>query len=120
MNKSMKEKIKEVINELRKIWQGIIATTQIVFNLVLKIIGIIIIIVLLIWIAPKIIDFLTPDTWTLFVCKSKLNEAECYENSYEIPGFKTKKDCLLEGASRFSKQGFECGKNCKTDYGLNI
>ena len=87
----------------------------------MKITWVIIILVLLIYFSPKIVDFLTPDTWTLLVCKNKLNEAECYDTSYEIPGFKTKKDCLLEGASNFSKEGFECGGNCKkTEYGLNF
>ena len=32
------------------------------------------------------------------VCKEKLNDAECYSNSYVIPGFKTEKECMLEGA----------------------
>lgn len=87
----------------------------------LKIVGIIIVIILIINFLSEITDFLTPDTWTLLVCKNKLNEAECYDTSYEIPGFKTKKDCLLEGASNFSKEGFECGNNCKkTEYGLNV
>lgn len=84
------------------------------------IIVIIVVIALLIWMAPKVIDFLTPDTWTLFVCETKLNEYECMENKYEIPGFKSKNECLLEGAKNFSKEGFECGSNCKNVYGANI
>ena len=61
------------------------------------------------------------DDWTLMVCKEKLNNAECYSNSYIIPGFKSSNACLLEGASKFKKEGFECGKNCKeTDYGIRV
>jgi hypothetical protein len=60
------------------------------------------------------------EDWTLMICKEKLNEAECYENSYVIPGFKTSKECLLEGASKFAKEGCECGKNCRNKNGLKI
>lgn len=69
----------------------------------------------------KLADLVTPDKWTLMVCDEKLNSAECYSNSYEIPGFKSAKDCLLEGANKFSKEGFECGSNCKeSDYSLKV
>jgi len=61
----------------------------------------------------KVGDAVTPDKWTLMVCKTKLNDSECYDTSYEIPGFKSARECLLEGASRFQKQGFECGSNCE-------
>jgi hypothetical protein len=61
------------------------------------------------------------EDWTLMVCSQKLNAAECYSNSYVISGFKTQKECMLEGVSRFSQQGFECGKNCKaTQSGLQV
>lgn len=61
------------------------------------------------------------EEWTLMVCKTKLNDAECYDNSYVIPGFASAKECLLEGSSRYSKEGFECGKNCKeNDYGMKV
>src|SRR5215831_11915213 len=31
------------------------------------------------------------------------------------------KECMLEGASKFSREGFECGKNCKkTQTGLQV
>lgn len=71
--------------------------------------------------AEKAWDWITPDKWTLMVCETKLNDVECYDTSYEIPGFKSAKDCLLEGAARFAKPGFECGSNCKkSEYGLNV
>lgn len=61
------------------------------------------------------------NSWTLLVCKSTMsNGTECNDISYEIPNFKSEKECLLEGADRFSKEGFECGKGCKKDAGLNI
>ena len=53
------------------------------------------------------------EEWTLLACKEKLNDAECYSNSYVIPGFKAEKECMLEGVARFSKEGFECGRNCE-------
>lgn len=69
----------------------------------------------------KIADFITPDKWTLMVCEDMLNASECRDISYEIPNFKSQKDCMLEGATRFSKEGFECGSNCKmSEYGLNV
>lgn len=68
----------------------------------------------------KTADVITPDEWTLMVCDDKLNYAECYNNSYVIPGFKSQKDCMLEGATRFASQGFECGSDCKDDYGVKV
>ncbi|MCI0557966.1 MAG: hypothetical protein MN733_05680 [Nitrososphaera sp.] len=60
------------------------------------------------------------EEWTLMVCKEKLNDAECYSNSYVIDGFDTKKECMLEGASKFSGQGFECGMNCRNESGMQV
>jgi hypothetical protein len=60
------------------------------------------------------------EDWTLMVCKEKLNAAECYSTSYVISGFKGQKECMLEGASRFSREGFECGKNCKKRAELQV
>ncbi|MFC1638169.1 hypothetical protein ACFL2R_01985, partial [Patescibacteria group bacterium] len=61
------------------------------------------------------------NSWTLLVCDSKMsNGVECYDISYEISGFKTQKECLLEGVDRFSKEGFECGKGCRNKNGLNV
>lgn len=56
------------------------------------------------------------------VCESKMeNGIDCFDNSYEIPGFKSAKECLLEGATKFDKQGFECGRNCRKEYaGINV
>jgi|GEM_PF-7023645 hypothetical protein len=60
-------------------------------------------------------------SWTMIVCKNKMaNGIECYDDSYEIPNFKSEKDCLLEGARTFSKEGFECGKGCKKKDGLRV
>ncbi|MDO8664599.1 MAG: hypothetical protein Q7K44_03610 [Candidatus Liptonbacteria bacterium] len=68
-----------------------------------------------------ILFFWNNENWTLMICKEKLNDAECYSTSYVISGFKSSKECLLEGASKFKKEGFECGKNCKeNDGGLKI
>lgn len=80
---------------------------------------------LIIWggwkVLVKVADFVTPDEWTLMVCETKLNNFECMDNSYEIPNFKSEKECMLEGATRFSKEGFECGSNCRiTEYGLKV
>ena len=61
------------------------------------------------------------NSWTLLVCESLMsNGVECYDMSYEIPGFKSEKDCLLEGAEKFSKEGFECGKGCEKKGELNV
>ncbi|MFH1162261.1 MAG: hypothetical protein V1696_03235 [Candidatus Jorgensenbacteria bacterium] len=61
------------------------------------------------------------EEWTLMVCNGKLNDAECYSNSQVITGFESSKECFLEGASRFVKEGFECGKNCREEgHGLRV
>lgn len=53
------------------------------------------------------------ENWTLMACESLMpNGVECQDNSYKIPGFASSKECMLEGVSKFSKQGFECGSNC--------
>lgn len=66
-------------------------------------------------------DYKNKNSWTLLVCKDKLsNNIECNDISYEISNFNSEKECLLEGVSRFSKEGFECGKGCKKEGELNI
>lgn len=80
---------------------------------------------LVIWgswkIVGKVVDFITPDKWTLMICETKMgNGVDCQSNSYEIAGFSSAKECLLEGASRFSREGFECGRNCRKEYSINI
>lgn len=58
--------------------------------------------------------FFQSNDWTLMVCETKMeNGVECYDNSYEIPGFKSANECMLAGASQFENEGFECGRNCR-------
>ncbi|MFC1629629.1 hypothetical protein ACFL11_00145 [Patescibacteria group bacterium] len=103
--------------KLGKVLNKVISIIDFIIEFFLKFTGVLIVIVLLTYYAgPKIIDLFEPDVWTLFACKEKSNETECYENSYEVPGFRTKRDCLFEGAARFPEQGFECGKNCENGY----
>lgn len=82
----------------------------------------IILIIILIIIGSYLYNkFQKASMWTLMVCSIKMdNGVECLENSYEIPGFKSQKECMLEGASQFSEEGFECGRNCRKDYGANV
>lgn len=87
--------------------------------------GVVLVVGIVIWFGWKVIvklaDFIFPDKWTLMICETKLNNFECMDNSYVFEGFKSQKDCMLEGATRFSKEGFECGSNCKmSDYGLRV
>lgn len=78
------------------------------------------IIVMIIWFfgsaGNKIINSLFKDrSWTLMVCGSLMNNrAECEFNRYVIPGFESQKECMLEGAKNFRKEGFECGQGCRT------
>ena len=53
------------------------------------------------------------EEWTLLVCETKLNQSECQDIGYTIPGFESAKECLLEGTARFQESGFECGSNCE-------
>lgn len=62
------------------------------------------------------VKIVVPDKWTLMVCETKMGN-ECYDTYVEIPGFKSSMECMLEGATRFRQQGFECGSNCKKDFG---
>lgn len=73
------------------------------------------VIVFIVIIAAVIYFAFKGDSWTLMVCKTKLNDAECQDNAYNIPGFKNLNQCMLEGASNFKEEGFECGKNCEDD-----
>lgn len=83
-----------------------------------KIIGVGLIILFIFWGYRSYQD---KNSWTLLVCKDKMpNNVECNNISYEIPNFKSDKECLLEGISRFEKEGFECGKGCKKRDGFNV
>lgn len=87
-------------------------------NILFRVLAIIAIIFLAIVFYKK---YQSNNSWTLLVCKNMMsNGIECNDISYEIPRFKTEKDCLLEGADKFSKEGFECGKGCKKESGLNV
>lgn len=105
-------------------WDSIMRFLEKLFTSVFAIILVLVVGFLIIWggwkLLSKTADFITPDNWTLMVCDEKLNAAECFTNSYVIPGFKSEKDCMLEGATRFSKQGFECGSNCKEENGIKV
>ena len=83
-----------------------------------KVIGVVVVILIIFW-TYKI--YKEKNSWTLLVCKNKMaNDIECYDISYEIPKFESEKECLLEGANKFSKEGFECGKGCEKRDGLNV
>lgn len=87
-------------------------------KIILPIIGGIVAILFFVFVVPMIFK---NDEWTLMICKSKLNDSECYDNSYKIPGFSSAKECLLTGTQKFMKEGFECVKDCEMDeYGLNV
>lgn len=63
------------------------------------------------------------NTWTLMVCKSLMsNGVECYENSYVLEGYKSQNECMEKGIALASREGFECGRNCKPskDYGGTV
>ncbi len=60
------------------------------------------------------------ENWTLMVCDGMINGSQCRDNTYVIPDFKSSKECMIEGASKFKNEGFECGKNCKERDGLKI
>jgi len=87
-------------------------------NKFLKIVGIILVMIFLVWGYKNYKD---KNSWTLLVCKNKMaNDIECQDISYEIPDFESAKECLLKGASDFSKDGFECGKGCEKRDGFNV
>ncbi|MEW6616848.1 MAG: hypothetical protein AB1333_00240 [Patescibacteria group bacterium] len=87
-------------------------------KIIFSIIGGIVAILLFIFVIPTVFK---KDEWSLIVCKSKVNNSECYENSYTIPGFSSAQECLSIGKQKFMNEGFECVKDCKTDeYGLNV
>lgn len=96
-----------------------------VINQIGNIIGFLLIAGVAIWgvsnFGPKVIDFVTPDTWTLMVCKTIFHHGvQCYDNEYVIPGYKSKKECMEKGIEIASDKGFECGSNCKKDYGVMV
>jgi len=89
--------------------------------------ALIITILVVIWYVAKggfntIKNMFKNNDWTFMVCETMMgNGVECYDNSYSIPGFKSQKECMLEGARNFSKEGFECGKGCEeSEYGLKV
>ena len=117
----MKEKIKNLITELKHLWKGIITIGGGVLRFIFKIIGIVIVIVLLIYAVPKIIDFLRIKTWTLF-----LYSTETPDTNYliqRIDGYKTQTECLEKGFNMSRNWGsYECGYGCRyrNEYGVEI
>lgn len=124
-SKSIKSTYENLMNKLNYLFEKFIVEP---LGYVFAVVIVLIFIAFALWFGYKIlssgaerIQELANSSWTLMVCKTKMeNGVECFDNSYEIPGFKSAKECLLEGTSRFSKEGFECGRNCKKDYGLNV
>jgi len=63
----------------------------------------------------------TKNTWDLMVCKILMDDgAQCYDNSYVLKGYKTQNECMEKGIELAKKEGFECGKNCKKEDGMNL
>ncbi|KPJ56555.1 hypothetical protein AMJ49_04570 [Parcubacteria bacterium DG_74_2] len=117
----MKEKIREGISELRKIWEGIIAVIETILGFIFKIIGILIIIALLIYAVPKIIDFLRIKTWTLFLYSTETPDTDYLIQ--RIDGYKTQTECLEKGFNMSKNRGsYECGYDCRyrKEYGVEI
>jgi hypothetical protein len=101
-------------------WHNILYTTKRVIidiiRLSLKIIGIIILSILLIWITPKIIskvrDFFRDKSWTLFLYSSEIPDTDYL--ILRIDGYNSKTECLEKGFQMSKKQGsFECGYDCR-------
>lgn len=119
--RSLSSDLNKIVIDIRKLLNSITETIKgiiylIVFITIVGFLG---------WglwrIMVNVADFITPTQWTLMVCDTKMgNGVECMSNSYVIPGFKSKKDCMLEGAGNFSHEGFECGSDCKEDHGMKI
>jgi len=101
-------------------WRNTLHTTKRVIidiiRLSFKIIGIIILLILLIWIAPKIIskirDFFRDKSWTLFLYSSEIPDTDYL--ILRIDGYNSKTECLEKGFQMSKKQGsFECGYDCR-------
>jgi len=60
------------------------------------------------------------DSWDLMICEELMsNGVECYSNAEILKGYETQRECMEVGIRLASKQGYECGKNCKAskDFG---
>ena len=88
INKSMKEKIRKIL----EIVKGL-------FIFIFKFIAILILIAILIYITPKIVDFLRPKAWTLFVYSTDMPDTDYLIQ--RIDGYQSQTECLEKGLSHF-------------------
>jgi hypothetical protein len=64
----------------------------------------------------KGIEFITPDTWDLMICKELHSDGmQCQSNEYVLKDYRDQKSCMEKGIELASNKGFECGKNCRND-----
>jgi len=82
------------------------------FLLILRIIAILILIAILIYMTPKIVDFLRPKTWTLFIYSTDLPNTDYLIQ--RIDGYRSQTECLERGFEITRHEGsYECGYGCR-------
>jgi hypothetical protein len=65
--------------------------------------------------------FNKPDVWTLMVCETSTNGANCVDNFFSIPAYETLESCQSAGYRYPESKVFECGLNCDSKkYGINV
>ena len=61
------------------------------------------------------------DKWDLAVCKTVKEEGvSCFGNGYILKGYQTQAECMEKGLELAKKEGFDCGKNCREEYGVLV
>jgi hypothetical protein len=90
----------------------ILETVKTFIHFAFKFVAILILIVLLISITPKIINFLRPKTWTLFIYSTNTPNTDYLIQ--RIDGYKSQRECLEKGFELTRDRGsYECGYGCR-------
>lgn len=61
-----------------------------------------------------------PKSWTLFLCESEMSDGGCFENKYELEGYKSQNECMEKGIQLSKGMAFECGYDCRVEYSVNV
>ncbi len=109
---------KSVGKSLFNFYTDLKTSIKLIFVLFITLVVLGVLLLISFWFLKSIYSFyknnIKPQSWTLIICKTKLDDAQCLDTGLTIPGYKNSKECLERGYELANKQGFECGKNCES------
>lgn len=49
-----------------------------------------------------------------------MSDDGCFENKYELEGYENQNECMEKGIVLSKGNAFECGYDCRVEYGTNV